>query len=475
MKNNNSSPPRTDKKKVCIICALSSIAALAFLFVIDPRAKTFENILHYLNPPTDYLQPYVPLGHRPTAAAIPTTNSNTPTRVNDKNWTNTLHQTVQNLNLTKQQTLWQQTWKLAGFQIITADDAMARRTVERLARETRQPAFLRVYDALATSVQRSDFWRYAILWLEGGIYADIDVLAHKSIRTLTNILDDQAIIFTESLPIFDSIPLSLARYLSQSFLKLGLTDLVRLPQRRNCIFMAPPRHALMLRTLELIIRKYDAAGGVQTKLEPTFTLELTGPGIFTDAIDDIQGSRVQFVSRFEGLRYFEHVAQGSWKTYRGKSRQTRIEYMPHERRVRNLLLLTCIVTGFAAYRILAGGWKACDVVLIRRRYLLQRAWEALCVAVWQPILRQLRYWFPYRRRSGTSEELRCSEPSGFSTKWHANRNGATLLMRGNSESDSVGSAPAVTSTGYTNDVLVRIPSLQRIHSLQHELIGPHAE
>ena len=56
---------------------------------------------------------------------------------------------------------------------------------------------------------------------------------------------------------------------------LGLTDLVRLPQRRNCLMIAPRRHPLMRRTLERIVAKFDAERG-EIIPEPTKTLELTG-------------------------------------------------------------------------------------------------------------------------------------------------------------------------------------------------------
>ena len=63
---------------------------------------------------------------------------------------------------------------------------------------------------------------------------------------LSDLLSAEAgrpVVFTESLPVFDLLPLPVARRVARWVHALGLTDLVRLPQRRNCLMAAPPRHA----------------------------------------------------------------------------------------------------------------------------------------------------------------------------------------------------------------------------------------
>ena len=61
-----------------------------------------------------------------------------------------LHQTVRSLRLTPKQREWQLTWERLGFRLLTADDAAARRDIERMAEVTGSTDFLRVYDALET-------------------------------------------------------------------------------------------------------------------------------------------------------------------------------------------------------------------------------------------------------------------------------------------------------------------------------------
>jgi len=268
-----------------------------------------------------------------------------------------LHQTVKSLKLTSQQDLWQASWRRLGFRVRTADNAQARRDMVRATQAIGDPALLRVYDALETSVQRADVWRYAILWLDGGVYADIDVYAYPPIAELAR--SSAGVVFSESLPIFDLLPRALAHGVSWLALALGLTDLVRLPQRRNCIMIAPARHALMRRTLQLLVRKFDAERHLAPQPEPTHTLELTGPGILSDALDQLLDERgggaegmralgMRLVSRFEGMHYFQHVGTGTWKTYLGDAQAHGLK--PHERTLRWVVLLMQ-ATGFVLYML----------------------------------------------------------------------------------------------------------------------------
>jgi hypothetical protein len=89
----------------------------------------------------------------------------------------TLHQTLPTAELTPQMRLWRDSWTALGFRARLADNAECRRDMQALVAATGEADFLAVYDGLETGVQRSDMWRYATLWLYGGVYADIDVVA----------------------------------------------------------------------------------------------------------------------------------------------------------------------------------------------------------------------------------------------------------------------------------------------------------
>lgn len=278
-------------------------------------------------------------------------------------WPMVLHQTVPTLNLTAQQAEWQRTWTRLGVKVRLADDARCRDDIIALGRATGERAFLRAYDALETGVQRSDMWRYAVLFLHGGVYADIDVVARPAMAALLSApsANQSAIVFVESLPS--------PRLVGWAIMQLGLTDMVRIPQYRNCLMVSRRGHPAMRASLDTIVAQVlngPMAAPVPV-LEPAHTLELTGPGVYTDAVravheqragGDDSGSRrsgesgdgerwssndrsqssgrrgngtetygaagraddgeppMLFVSRRAGFQYFEHIGLGSWKTYR---------------------------------------------------------------------------------------------------------------------------------------------------------------
>ena len=100
-----------------------------------------------------------------------------------------LHQTVSSMaSLSAAERAWRQSWEDLGFQLQLSDDARCRDDVASLSRFTDDPDYLAVYDALETGVQRSDMWRYTALYLHGGVYADVDVVAKPPMADLLNSL-----------------------------------------------------------------------------------------------------------------------------------------------------------------------------------------------------------------------------------------------------------------------------------------------
>lgn len=138
-----------------------------------------------------------------------------------------------------------------------------------------------MYDALETGVMRADMWRYTALYLYGGVYADVDIVAKPPIVELVNAhLNRSGVVFVESLP---------SPWLLGFFVRfLYLTDMVRVPQYRNCIMVARQGLPLMKLTLDAIVLKFKNPPPLRPA-EPAYTLELTGPGVFTDAIKAVSG------------------------------------------------------------------------------------------------------------------------------------------------------------------------------------------
>ena len=341
-----------------------------------------------------------------------------------------LHQTVPSLNLSAREQAWRESWQGLGFKLQTANDSECRADMERLSQQTGQPDYLHVYDALETSVQRADMWRYSALYLYGGVYADVDVVAKPQMVELLNANPNRSgIVFVESMP---------TPWLIGFFARfLYVTDMVRVPQYRNCIMVARKGWGAMRLTLDNIVAKFKNPPALRPA-EPTFTLELTGPGIFTDSIkacDDAAGlakassaiaavgrpgglsaehlaqmghliegellssaGAMTHISRLAGNRYFTHMGQGSWKLWRHHGTELdgaahhstwlrlvlEAELDPHE--VRLLLVLACAVVAAAAALVLtysAAARLACALSLgrLKRRLLAARS-RAAAVVRW---------------------------------------------------------------------------------------------
>lgn len=87
-----------------------------------------------------------------------------------------VHQTWKTHELEPRKKAWHASWARNGFTVQLHNDTECLDDVTRLAEQTGHPSLVTVYQGL-TPVQRADFWRYAIAYLEGGIYSDIDIAA----------------------------------------------------------------------------------------------------------------------------------------------------------------------------------------------------------------------------------------------------------------------------------------------------------
>lgn len=131
--------------------------------------------------------------------------------------------------------LWQ-SWLTLGFTRRFANDTRCLEDILRLCRETKaedvndlplitSPSvttklngstllhphshcpFLRTYFALPLPVQRADFWRYAAVWLYGGVYADTDVAAHLPLMELSkDMFQTQSVAGESSMALSHALP-----------------------------------------------------------------------------------------------------------------------------------------------------------------------------------------------------------------------------------------------------------------------------
>lgn len=167
-----------------------------------------------------------------------------------------LHQTWRTADLPTPFATWRAGWiaRHPNWEHRIYDDAAIYRTIA-----ARAPQWLPTYDALPRMIQRLDFFRYLIVYLEGGMYADMDMISYLPCDPL---LDGASCVL--------GIEIHLRKHLQT---ELGY----RQPwQIANFIFAATPGHPLLGALLEEIGR--NATKPVQ---DDEMVQEITGPRMLT--------------------------------------------------------------------------------------------------------------------------------------------------------------------------------------------------
>jgi len=73
----------------------------------------------------------------------------------------------------------QNTWKASGWEYRFYDDATAREYITT----NYPPRFVSVFDALLPGAYKADFFRYLVLFKDGGVYVDVDVMLNTNLDT----------------------------------------------------------------------------------------------------------------------------------------------------------------------------------------------------------------------------------------------------------------------------------------------------
>lgn len=198
-----------------------------------------------------------------------------------------LHQTWKTarvpLRLRKYVRSWfyDQTWDYRFY-----DDAELRAVIRRSF-----PEYLTLYDNFDRNLERVDFARYALLYLEGGVYADLDFECLKSFDPLLS--SQQPILGTEP----------------DEHLHIYRFDSIIC----NALLMSPPRHDFWPRLMKFIADNYQHGGDVVYNTGPMALTMLKHQ--YPEAYDDVQIAPPSVFypvidSRFGGKRQgrFRHVS-----------------------------------------------------------------------------------------------------------------------------------------------------------------------
>lgn len=191
---------------------------------------------------------------------------------------------------------WRQSWRdhHPDYDYLFFDDAQCRALIAG-----HLPAMLATYDLLPLAVQKSDLFRYAALYVLGGTYADVDTLCCAPLHSYIDMAEDHLVAGLEMHPVdYGGDGAAYMRHYCAPYQFLQWT------------FSAPAGHPALAVLLQRI--RYLVSGLAPAKLaaysaDMRFTLELTGPMVFTQVLTDfLSGTRPGKVS------VLPRLAWGSW-------------------------------------------------------------------------------------------------------------------------------------------------------------------
>ena len=174
-----------------------------------------------------------------------------------------IHQTYGSQALSSKLRYFVQSWRELnpGWEIRFYDDEACLNFVKQ-----HFPEYLEAYVTLPKSVERSDFFRYMIIYKYGGVYTDIDTECRTPL--------DEVLLPTDTMVVG-------WEYESESQLSALDHHYVRQNQVLQWTFMAAPGHPALREVCDFIKNHATTKFSDNNNRD---TLEKTGPGIFTDVV-----------------------------------------------------------------------------------------------------------------------------------------------------------------------------------------------
>jgi hypothetical protein len=193
-------------------------------------------------------------------------------------------------------------WKQLGYDVQVTPNADIRSDVVRLHKELKEDDFLGVFDNLKTENMQYDFWRYTKMYLEGGVYADVDVEPHEEMPVWEQEAKEK-----KSVVIFEESPTWVGNCTICKAFRPLVSNFPEFPAYASCVIITPgPRAPFFLDLLRDV--KPDQW---QHTREPRKTLMTAGPGlltVFAKTRDDVIVG-----TRNDGKLAYTHRGFGTWK------------------------------------------------------------------------------------------------------------------------------------------------------------------
>ncbi|RYX91952.1 MAG: hypothetical protein EOO28_23750 [Comamonadaceae bacterium] len=187
------------------------------------------------------------------------------------------------------------------------------------------PNLLQTYDRLPLPVQKSDLFRYAALYVLGGTYADVDTICCAPLHDYIDMAQDHLVAGVEMLVTeYGGGPGAYMRYYCVPYQLLQWT-----------ISASPCHPALgaLLHRIRYLVSGMDEAHLAAYSTDIRFTLEVTGPMVFTQVVTGfLDGSQPDATK----VTVLPRLAWGAWHAERDNPA------LAHEIKVKHLF---------------EGGWK----------------------------------------------------------------------------------------------------------------------
>jgi hypothetical protein len=141
--------------------------------------------------------------------------------------------------------------------------------------------FTSMYRSLPLDIMRADVWRVAVIYINGGVYSDCDVICNANLSKL--IQGQELVIFKE---------------------RQGSTS--------NFFFAAKPKHPALKAVLDLMVKRHKTAFDVYTDL----LVQNFGMDAFHTIVEQVENKLV--LSYDESLKWVTHLFHSTWRESEGK-------------------------------------------------------------------------------------------------------------------------------------------------------------
>eukprot|EP00128_Syssomonas_multiformis_P014233 Colp12_sorted_trinity150504_noHs@874 len=213
-----------------------------------------------------------------------------------------VHQTWDDNNLTPQQRAWQQTWTEAGFTVKLTDALGRYRDIQRFCDLMGSYDYMDSYVLLTVPAQKADYWRIIKLYLEGGIYADIDAYGSRQLHEF----------LTRGPPREPNIRMLVLQETSGSFIE-RFSTYVFSPQFTNMFIVADRGYNGLYRIVRLMTDNI-LSNRFGSWPEPFKTLRETGPACLTEGLLKVDPSEIMAVGQAcWGDNLVDQAGVGTWR------------------------------------------------------------------------------------------------------------------------------------------------------------------